>query len=772
MKKILNNKGSAMVLVLSSLIILMAVSAVVMMLSVANISMSHKYSNWSKEYYSLDKAAQEKLGEFDQNVLMKAETVARYYLQNSYYSYASVGEFPSSSNENASFLRTGLSDELQAMIYDEYWNNIHKYIAYPDPSLEGSDPEYTAYDEDQYTTLMSTRFLPHVFETLYYAYVSGEAEPNSSDNTDHTITTTLTPPADASWFPNVASAGSFEAFYDELEDMEKPQVEIESAENVTDGKKVNVLLTVLSPSYSAVEQTKYFAFKANPLYTNALSVQGKIVFSGSGSIDITGDVVANNQSGSGASLGMGEGTATGILTSSGSAANVTIMGNVYTNGDLHLLGTGSSIAVQSYPDGLSDEFHLKTTYLYSNDNEYYCYTSDLGDIGDFEENNTAGHIPYVYKDNTGGNVYCNNLAIEDGVQNGTLRVDGDVWTKDDIQNDGQTGAHINVQGNYIGLSSSAVAGDPNGSSAIVNNARLYSDSGIRVGTSSNPVHIVVPGVVFYELDNGTYYRTAESVSAKGGEFFETYLEAAGPTYTIDGVEYQMKDQTGFTPLGWIDELAGTIMGKPLDSKVSLVPADWYSLGAMIGSGTSYYEKNVSNQTAYSTVSGAILPTVFERKTKTYGTNGSTFSELTVPNGVASDSAKGFYYYSGSASVNVGTTNHGIIYCAGNLTLTGSGTFRGSIICAGNLTVPAGVNIEYDEPVIREVLGLTLEPDGTYGFVHGSGSVLARRFFSPGELAVNLPFGMDSITTISTNAGERDSDSPGRYQINRWKESRQ
>ncbi len=306
-------------------------------------------------------------------------------------------------------------------------------------------------------------------------------------------------------------------------------------DRVEQGKKVEENVTNVPPGYHAVQQTRSFAVKPNPLYANAVSVQGSISFTGSGDVNIYGDVAACSRTLTGNPLGLEEGNAYGIKTQTGSSVDVTIYGNVYSGGDLHLFGNGSSVFVEPYlsPDGRT----LKTDLLYSAGNSYYFDLSAAPGAAAYAEDNFGGlgDIPYIYLDSTGGNVYCNSLAIESGVQYGTLDISGNVWTRDDIQNDGQAGTSITVGENYIGMRSDANEAnkDPNGSSAIINNAYFF-DGVIEVGGS-----YVIPGTSWYVFTgSGTeYYQTAESISAQAGEFFQIYLIREDETGSITETYY-------------------------------------------------------------------------------------------------------------------------------------------------------------------------------------------------------------------------------------------
>ena len=162
MRKYLNQKGSAMVLVLASLMILMAVGSVIVAVSAANISMSRRYSNWSAEYYWLDYAAQDQLGDLDQNVLLAAENLTREYLQSSSYQIEE-DDVP----EVYGFLR---SSGIQDLIYLE-WSEIYgDYQAEMESEDESFDPDQALTDYNE----KLKELVGKAFDVVYYSYIAAK----------------------------------------------------------------------------------------------------------------------------------------------------------------------------------------------------------------------------------------------------------------------------------------------------------------------------------------------------------------------------------------------------------------------------------------------------------------------------------------------------------------------------------------------------------------------------------------------------------------------
>ena len=769
MRKYLNQKGSAMVLVLASLMILMAVGSVIVAVSAANISMSWRYSDWSAEYYWLDYAAQDQLGDLDQYVLLAAENLTREYLQSGSYQIE---------EDDVPLAYGFLKDSgIQRLIYRE-WSGIYQDYQEKVEREDGSvDPDQALTDYNE----KLEELVGKAFDVVYYSYIAARtADVSAADSgkyADRDIATERKL-QNTSWFSGAASAASLNEVADILKDLEHmPVVEIRAME--TEGeqpKQVSVSVTLVPPSFSAVQQTRYYAVKANPLYANALSVGGKITFA-SGNVNVTGDVVSNNLNSAGEALDTREGNSNGIRAMAG--ARATINGNVYSAGDVHLAGSGSSITVNPY----SGSRDLKEKYLYPAYSEGTTpFALDLTGINSPEQfmegKTTSGIVPYLFKDSTGGNVYCNSLAVESGVTGGTLQVGGNLWTRDDIQNDAEGPAAITVDGRYIGLRSDAQHGDPNGSSAIINNAYVY---GGKITVKGD---FIIPGTTFYKLSD-KYYQTAESGTARAGEYFSIYMKNGEESGNFadyadtDGTVYPLFEGSAGSPLNdkitRFRSMVDAVRAANESSDKSGIElgggTTGYTLGVVNGSDAVLYRGgDAANLLKYSdaSASGKFFDQVFARKTGYFGTQGSALRQLYDPEMGRSESGRGFYYYKGNQTLSGGM--EGILFCEGNLTLTG-GTYRGAVICTGELTLSGDTAVIYDEAAIRSALGLDTNyrliqnPSGGY-----PGSSAARRFFSPAGYSAHQSFGVEQVTMLSASAGQRDKGA-SRYIINSWRESK-
>ncbi|MCE5235390.1 MAG: DUF2572 family protein [Clostridiaceae bacterium] len=792
MKRFLNNKkGSSLIMVLGAMLILTAVGVLVITMSSANIRMSAKYNAWSEEYYDLDYAAQERLISFDSAVLVSAEQMARYYLQNNYFAYEENAKLPPGGGMaqtiRESFAALNPSD-LQKLLHDEQVEAALLLAVDLTKLGEGEDPEEVyAAAQAAYDTAME-KLATNTFDLLYYLRVSqlmklggnvsgdwvmasNSPEPPAEGEPD-TNTYIYTTCADENplWFP--ASITSVEGT---LNAIEIPRIGITAFEDGIDlplPKQVKVSVTLKSPGYKLSEQTRYVPLKVNPLYTNAVSAGGGIEFTGSGNVRIEGDVLSANK---GRSKGLEENDSSGVRTESG--VDVTVYGNLYSAGDIHIRRNGGKIIVAEYPGGY-DKSLKKALY----NNEYY-YGSDVT-AGDepYQENyaGTKAYIAFIYEDDKGGNAYCNNLAVEEGVTSGVLSVAGDVWTQDDIQNDGGAGSSISVGGSYIGMSSTADGGgNPNGSSAVINNGVL---DGSEISIDGN---YIIPGTAFYELRAAqsphrlVYYQTAESGTARTLESFIAYFADSGTTYFGEDISdepfmlygSEMSDRNAK-----IAYFTNNFKKNSISSGISVKSgASYYSLGVTIDNkGNIIYDDNSVSYLANESAFAAVQPQmedIFLSKTQYFGTAGRSVASLVNGSFGVPDVRDwgGFHYYGGSINnVSVGGgVSRGIIFANGDLHLSG-GTFTGAVICTGNLTIESGVTIIHSAEAVKEVLGVT---GSTTVIPESSGSRIARRFFSPtAPLTMGEDLATEQINTVSVNAGERMSTAVDRYTIDAWRES--
>jgi len=588
-------------------------------------------------------------------------------------------------------------------------------------------------------------------------------------------------------------------------------------------REVRVKLEVLLPDYDIIEKTIYTPVYGNPVWANALTVRGSISFgksAGAHTIGIMGDVYASGPDG----ISVYDDT------------TVNIYGNVYTAGNLQAAGSGGKLRVwtsATRPEEASVQYTYKKL-IYTDDyiaegilidEEHLPDEEELGRIdrsaGEFlhqyhmlyrldrayTANQPEGtpNMPFVFKDGADqGNVYCDSLEVSEGVANASLEVDGNLWTMDDIQMDGERSTirigwtkeeddKTVTDSSYIGLSDESSEDDPNTSSSVINNFP-FTAAGLRNSVIRLNSNFVVPGVAFYNFFDSPdpagrsdkYYKSVESITSRTENpvaLINAYMDPAGSIYyNQDGDEFALMgvdvDDQREAVILFIKDLAG---GVYTNIRTNLTEPAGYVAGVALveketggapGSATVYthepeetYSEALANASenwiAYRNLTNSeTLFRLHMSKTKmlgryveSYNANADPieFDELVHEGMLGSMNSSEIIYLNGSPgrdSLIIDGTMEGIVYCTGNLTITGSGDFRGAIICKGDVAVEGDVTIRYDENVIRRKL---------------KNSARLREFFSKGQMGQKL----FDIEEYSTTSGKRVN--VKRYRIPAWKE---
>ncbi len=515
-------------LVLCVILILTALGTVALAASVLNARLSGKVMSWTKEYYSLDTKAERYVQSIDQQ-LITAENDARTYVQDR-YDKKSADELPTEFNDDNSYnMDTGAQTFFNGH-YKETWTRntsegaieitLQDYIDDPLFMLDRS----ASYKKDNSLTAEQAfsadvkKYNDELFDRIYFFMLSKKLTALADD------------PATSGAIEvkeREASLGDpctkkFTDFSSSTWDGMTPNdgdIKLEicvSNNSADDPKEVKAQISVVKPRYETIIQTVSTPVYGNPVWTNAITASGSITFASGAAATIGGDVYTSSSG--------------GISVDGGS--NAVIRGNVYTQGDLAIAGNGGRLWVSNAVTGSSGVTYDRKRLIYGND--YFMDTKRFYDITGIDPS-LGSWNQFFYPDLTDrGNVYCSSLLVKDGVQGAALKVDGNLWTKDDIQMDGRhsdirigtadtSGSSTVPLTSYIGLNPFSTANDPNSSSSIINN---YPDNDAGMTGSSITIdsNFVVPGVAFYEFDGGKddqfkfgdkyYYKSAESISAR------------------------------------------------------------------------------------------------------------------------------------------------------------------------------------------------------------------------------------------------------------------
>lgn len=763
-KQLKSENGSALLMALSVIMVLAAFGTASLMTSVANIHMSTKYRDWSKDYYALDMNAENKLNQLN-GLLQNAESNAQAYMSGQYYRYSDPASVSPSDLQVPLFAQNFINDRwlIDVAPYMEDMNNPSNKM-----NLEN--------------------FLSDTVQRLYYYYASEKLSSGGYTSVKYLDNIT-------------ASLGNYQAalFSSELSGTQvllegNLVVDINSADAINaitaidpisvKGKSVAVKVDVRFPTYEVQTQTKHIPIQGNPVWANAITSAGNIGFVGAGTSTINGDIFSAASS---ETLPIND----YVVTDSGiysQGANVQINGNVYSKGNLHIIGNNSTINVQNYPTGFVVD--LKNN-IFATNNLYFDLLSiekkhtEITVIN-YIQGSSSGDIPMVYLDNDGGNVYCNSLAVQGHyvnnptltVSDGKINVAGNVTTYNDIRMDGLN-SEITVEKNYIGINSAASGGDPNASSSVINNTPLTAMGGTESKITLNG-DFIVPGTAFAKYTGvkkagdpfytwaDSYYQTGESVSARNPDIYGAYLATVSDPLTGYNYYYDQftsdpepadSDESGISSYSFIradaegtppiidalkpkimhlidflnDKFAAEVIVR---SNVFSSPLfNGYSQGVALlqkpgdSSVTVYsYELSDDNYVNYHNFK-LCLADIFKAKTQQLGTAiplgiGGGFDGAFVKkdaiikddnlitvsgiNSIPTTTPDSFVYIkqeaASTSTLNLNLGNYsGIIYCEGNLEIIGNGSFDGTIICQGNVTVSGSPTITYNEGVILSTL---------------------------------------------------------------------
>ena len=777
--------GVALIMVLTIIFILSTLGGIALLTTMSNIRMAEKYTTWTSEYYSLDEKAEKRLENLDA-ALCLAESYASAYLQDEYFQSANV-ILDITGNE-----QTELSKQKQDYIYDRWVNEVYT------PSLLIDELGIEQQNETVYNNLFK-RFQDDLFRRLYYYYacqlVLQEIEAGMVNSME------ISP----------AMTGYIGMFDNYSEDRDGLKVILD----VVDGKEaynkhISVTLSIQAPRIETETKMEEVPFKGNPIWTNAMTAKGNLVFEGSENrVQIIGDIYAQDASEFYPLLNdyiILEGNQNGIRSA---GAAITISGNVYSRGDFHITADGGKLDVRRYPDEMMTVYKRN---VYGN--SLFFDTSTMpAMIQRYTQFENArwerDFIPFFYRDYRGGNVYCNNLSIEEDVSNAAIRIEnggygestllsggtagalpGVVWTMDDVQNDG-IHSSILIQGNLVGISSEALFEDHTTSSAVINTN--YQSSKIELAGDA-----VVPGTAFRrfdgvndQVDENTYFETAESISATNNDILRVYSEQpkykAEAPYFFD--RYFLHTEKGRADIFLINclmlhdkvgHLIRNLSGKiPETGIIMKENFAGYTRGAVIAEDedgnrrvygmpgfaeTENYREILhytQNQLAYSEIRDS-LKTAFLSKTEKFGTANASFRDLVNKevlydiHGDLKDLSKSrFFFFVGDSEMEISEKMDGIIYCAADadgelptLTLSGNGHFRGTIISEGDIKVVGSPTIEYHEKTIADQL---------------LNHQIVKDFFQPGET------GETSYIRLYRVAYGTTKTSKERYRIIDWSE---
>lgn len=565
------------------------------------------------------------------------------------------------------------------------------------------------------------------------------------------------------------------------------------AHPLDDLKKVHVYISVIKPEYETVLKHIYTPIKGNPIWANALSVEGSIIFSNGSHATINGDVYASS--------------ADGISVMSNAKANIS--GNVYTSGNLQVKGDNGELNVyrNAYTYDAKTKIYGTNLFFenYFKDSADSLERSFGNDLTTYTTTGPDGAMPFVFLDGEDrGNVYCNDLIV--GVEGApisgaSLKVAGNIWTRDDIQMEA-LGSTIEIGSGdtyYIGLNPFSATVNPNESSSVINNYP-YDDTGAASSKIVINSNFYIPGVAFYEFATGpssamyggkAYYSSLESIASRNSQpssllnayIYRSDLGGASQTFTNGSDEFELfapsealKRRTALRD--YISSVGGIFTNVKTD-KISVdgyvaetallhhgsttSPATLYSNNPVDVGGISlpHSTDNFGRFSYFTIGSHHFLMDIFDTKTKKLGTGkpDGGFEHFIDDSVLPSLGINELINVTATGILDLQTYNEGIVYCDGNLVIrdsdlnSGSNSFRGVIICTGDVIIQGGdatrnIKIEYDESVIKRKLKYS---EGV------------RKFFEKGTMGEKV----EDFVEYSTSSGQKRT--PKRYKLKEWRE---
>lgn len=506
-RAVLNEKGSSLIMALVIILILVAISMAVLVMSVGNINLST-----SSRKMNFSSNAQELIGRFYvaevDKKLELAEQQTQTYFRNNYFSAntTELGNAMLGLKENSKFdettvnaikneppaVKSLLKSGLQAYYYTKFENEVKKPSEISQISNENKQ-------ENKVHNYMSSKlfdaYYEEAFSQVYYylAYqnlLELKAEMQKNDSKSRLTefmgqngsfgkevdwTTFTMPDINMAWASgndasDIITKTSFgksdvatvkSSFEKMTVDFQVLFTSLQKAENA---KKMYASLKILPPTSEGITQKTTRSIFGNPIWANAITATQSIEIKSGSSCTVEGDIFAG---------GMTDAQEKTSVLVNGS--NLFVEGNVYANGNVTLKNANdnkfevkpraneTAILNKKKIFGESDYF-LKlgdrdafgyVTKTSANDNISSSITALIQTEEDIDKgtNNTSKEtdMPYVLKDNLGGNLYTRGIVIDTTSNKANVNINGDTLFFDDIVNNSQSNSEIALNGYVIGL---------------------------------------------------------------------------------------------------------------------------------------------------------------------------------------------------------------------------------------------------------------------------------------------------------------------------------
>lgn len=771
-----SNRGSSIILVLVVILILTTFGMVSLLLSIGNIKMAGKYKSSSGEYYALENASEGALAYIDKQLEQAQDSALDYMKQEKY-----------NKDDDLDELKHGYN---QAFFYENWKENVYTPSQESGLDLNGNTKEVT--NSDRYNEKMQDFYDP-AFNVLYFNYALKKLD-SIEDNVKNNVDAFKNGDFKISIKTDIKKDYGEIGKGKKLEDYKYEEDDVAVVMNVSDssGRKLTAKLYVKPPLCGSIDNDENIAVQGNPIWANAITAFGNVKFKDV-TANIFGDIFASDKSSSGKGIDIAN-------------SNVHIRGNVYSNGDFQVSSGNSKVDVSKYNGDVKVDYKsgMYDKDAFGNKNEVFFYRYDntvvpsivhinrYTDGKDIRIEEDLPFMPFVYRDIDGGDVYCNNLCINNSAENSKINIENAVWTRENLINDSKGGSDITVNGAYIGISPPGKAAQDG--SCIINNIYPGNENVIHLGDK-----FVAPGRKILVDVNGKKYETLESISSNdwtNDDFLQPYISKDGTgedyTFNINNKEKTYKlitdsDKKLQSFISYIKDKEASNSSLNLGSvESSISTPEGYVGGAAIlkrnnvnvcyGSQDDWYypESNTSRiKIGKNEIKGTstnmctldefirdkVIGNIYNAKTKWLGMYNINLSGLVNKNvllnedGTVVPEVDGGIIYLKDAdnSFSVEGNRTGIIYAEGNLEIKGNGDFKGAIICTGNVTVSGNVTLHYDEDVIADILNK---------------NKIAKNFFKPGAIGDAVFYEKRK----STNVRAKKIVDKERYELIQWKKN--
>lgn len=385
-----------MVLVVTLLIV--TLGSVALSMSLSNVRMSAKVKNYNKEYYDLEKAAEEVLEKIDIK-LKGCEDNALNYLKEEHFRnpYKSETDPHIQNFKYPGGNQIFFNEKWKKDVFDKSLYSVNDGVVNP-----------VVYEKKFHD------YFDQSFNRIYFSYAQKVMEEfvrtfNSTytnENINCKVELKLNNDKNYNKAYSYANWGDF--------DLNSGDLNLQLTFENKVGRKIKAEVSVIPPHYTAISKEEKKAYRANPIWTNALVAYGDITFK-RGNFTLYGDLVSMNDN---------------IKSSIIFKDNVRLnsYGNILASGDVMFEGQENIVNVRKADGSYDAEFKKSlfgNEFLFKDD-EVVIFPRDITSARPIQlyegstHKDSTGVMPMYFNDIMGGNVYCSKVSIGNMSQNSSI----------------------------------------------------------------------------------------------------------------------------------------------------------------------------------------------------------------------------------------------------------------------------------------------------------------------------------------------------------------